>query len=57
MARHLADPTELAPGTEAVFTEVLDLGLDKGEVFVVHLVGQGEDTRIVAAERIAPNPS
>ncbi len=57
LARHLADPTELAPGTEAVFTEVLDLGLDKGEVFVVHLVGQGEDTRIVAAERIAPNPS
>lgn len=46
------DPA-LAPGVvaQSVIEEVVRDGLAKGEALIVHVVGTGEDARVVAAER------
>lgn len=48
----LASDEDVAEGTEATLSETADLGLDKGDVLVAHLVGAGESARVVAVERI-----
>jgi 8-oxo-dGTP diphosphatase len=44
-----ADPT-----SDERLHEAADLGLAKGEVLIAHLVGSGEQARVVAVERYAP---
>ena len=39
---------------EATLVEATDLGMDKGEVLLAHVVGLAEQARIVAVERIPP---
>ncbi len=50
-----SDPS-LAPGLvgRSVIEDALTTGLAKGEVLLVHVVGTGDEARIIAAERHHP---
>ncbi len=48
---HVRDQIALA---EATLVEAVDLGMDKGEILVAHVVGVAEHAQIVAVERISP---
>lgn len=55
MLARLAPTRDQVGGAEATLAEAVDLGMDKGEVLVAHVVGFAEHAQIVAVERIPPD--
>ena len=52
--RGLADGGRRRQVTATLLTEAVDERMAKGEVLVAHLVGSGEQARVVAVERYLP---